>query len=221
MDITSLGADMRLEPDELDIDLLQHSKVLHFGSLSLAQEPSSAATIEAVRIAEEAEGLISFDVNYRPDLWISPQEARERIIPVISSVHVLKVNETELEILAGAAGNNIDQRCRYLLGQGPQLIIVTLGPEGGYLCNQKAAVSIKGFPVTAVDATGCGDAYIAGLLSKLVTAEKSPGSLTAEELQSFGTYANAVGALTTLTKGVIPALPNKRQVDEFLDTYAR
>jgi sugar/nucleoside kinase (ribokinase family) len=30
-------------------------------------------------------------------------------------------------------------------------------------------------------------------------------------------YANAVGALTALTQGVIPALPAADQVDEFLD----
>ena len=210
------GADMRLELHELDVDLLRNSKSLHFGSLSLAQEPIFETTMEALRIAKEAGGLISFDVNYRPSLWKSPREARDRIVPVISKVHVLKINKIELEILADATADNMDQACKDLLQQGPQLIAVTLGPEGCYLCNQIAAARVKGFAVTVIDATGCGDAYVAGLLSKLVPADKSPGSLSADELKSFGTYANAVGALTTLTKGVIPALPTKKQVEAFL-----
>jgi fructokinase len=57
------GADMRLQADELDRELLQETRAFHFGSLSLIQEPSRSATLEAAKIAREAGALISFDVD--------------------------------------------------------------------------------------------------------------------------------------------------------------
>ena len=47
------GADMRLRADELDRELLQATRAFHFGSLSLGQEPSRSATLEAVKIARQ------------------------------------------------------------------------------------------------------------------------------------------------------------------------
>jgi fructokinase len=75
------------------------------------------------------------------------------------------------------------------------------------------------FKVKTVDAIGCGDAFIAGLLSTLV---KTPGSLSdldSQTLTNCFTYANAVGAVTALSRGVIPALPSAAQVDDFIKKY--
>jgi sugar/nucleoside kinase (ribokinase family) len=74
--------------------------------------------------------------------------------------------------------------------------------------------------VQTVDATGCGDAFVAGLLSRLVE-QVEPSSdrfarLGGESLRAVLRYANAVGALTSLKRGVIPALPFAEQVDAFL-----
>ncbi len=95
------GADQRLRPDELDADQLSSTRALHFGSLSLTDEPSRSATWAAMRIAAEAGALISFDVNYRPSLWSSPEQAFEQISAMVPHVHLLKVNEVEIELLAG------------------------------------------------------------------------------------------------------------------------
>lgn len=210
------GADMRLKSSELDFKMLQDTKSLHFGSLSLAQEPSKTATLQAIETVKQTNGLISFDVNYRPTLWESPHQFRECITPAISKAHVLKINEIELEILTGATEETMGLACEDLLKKGPQLVVVTLGPHGCYIRNQKGDVRLKGFFVTTVDATGCGDAFIAGLLSKLVTQEKHCDDLDMDDLKLFGSYANAVGALTAQSKGVIPALPFKEQVDIFI-----
>jgi fructokinase len=88
------GADMRLRPDELDRQLLMTTRAFHFGSISLIHEPSRSATLEAVQIARRGGALISFDVNYRPDLWTRDQ-ARKMVIETIPLVDVLKINEVE------------------------------------------------------------------------------------------------------------------------------
>ncbi len=48
------GADTRLRADELDHDLLGSASAFHLGSLSLSEEPSLSATMEAVKIAKAA-----------------------------------------------------------------------------------------------------------------------------------------------------------------------
>ena len=207
------GADMRLRADELDREILEQARAFHFGSLSLIQEPSRGATLEAVRIAREAGALISFDVNYRADLW-SREEARERVLDTIPHVDLLKVNEVELEILTGSAGPNTASR--ELLALGPDLCVVTLGPDGSSFHVGEGGEYVPPFRVKTVDATGCGDAFVAGLIWQLIGRGDWREQLTVARMREVLRYANAVGALTSLTLGVIPALPTADQVEEFL-----
>ena len=220
------GADTLLRPDELDRRLLQETRAFHFGSLSLTDEPSRSTTLEAVGIAREAGALISFDVNYRPTLWSSPAEAYDRVMAVVPYVNLLKVNEGELALLAGS--EDIDAASQTLLKLGPDLCVVTLGPQGSFFRVAGGGEYVPAFAVHTVDATGCGDAFIAGLLWQLVNPHPGPppergkksatwrDRLTPAYLRQGLRYANAVGALTAQTQGVIPALPTAAEVDSFL-----
>jgi len=207
------GADMRLQADELDRGLLQKARAFHFGSLSLIQEPSRSATLAAAKIAREAGALISFDVNYRSDLW-SREQARERVMATIPHVNLLKVNEIEVELLTGGADPATAGKT--LLELGPDLCVVTLGPEGSFFQVAEGGEHVPAFAVDTVDATGCGDAFIAGLLCQLVVEVDWRDQLSVARMRQVLRYANAVGALTALTLGVIPALPTAARVDEFL-----
>jgi fructokinase len=212
------GADMRLRPDELDRELLRDTRAFHFGSISLIQEPSRSATLEALEIARDAGALISFDVNYRPDLW-KREEARERVLTTLPKVDVLKVNETELELLAGAV--DLETGSEASLKHGPSLCVVTLGPEGSYFRVAGGGGYVPPFEVETVDATGCGDAFVAGLLWQLISVDDWRAQLTPSRIRPVARYANAAGALTALTQGVIPALPLADEVSEFLRRRAQ
>ena len=59
------GADTCLRPDELDTDVIDRARMLHFGTLSLTDEPSRSATVAAVDYAIRRGKLISFDPNLR------------------------------------------------------------------------------------------------------------------------------------------------------------
>jgi fructokinase len=208
------GADMLLRADELDRELLQGTKAFHFGSISLIQEPSRGATLEALALARRAGALISFDVNYRPTLWSEPQEACERIAAALPLVDLVKVNEVELALLTGSEA--LESGSQILLQAGPSLCVVTLGPEGSYFCVAAGGEHVSPFRVETVDATGCGDAFVAGLLCQLVADGEWRDQLSVERMRDVLRYANAVGALTALTQGVIPALPTAEQVEAFL-----
>ncbi|MER2601557.1 MAG: PfkB family carbohydrate kinase, partial [Candidatus Competibacter phosphatis] len=68
--------------------------------------------------------------------------------------------------------------------------------------------------VEAVDATGAGDGFVAGLLQGLLA---DPSVVQDEtRLRELCRFANAVGALATTKRGAIPALPNRERVRGFL-----
>jgi fructokinase len=169
--------------------------------------------LEAARIAREAGAIISFDVNYRPTLWGGAEEARERIMATVPSVDLLKVNEVELSLLTGS--EDLDAGSRALLEGGPALCVVTLGPEGSYYQVAGGGGHVPAYRVQTVDATGCGDAFVAGLLCQLIRREWRE-QLAPDRMYDILRYANAVGALTSLTQGVIPALPTAAKVEAFL-----
>jgi sugar/nucleoside kinase (ribokinase family) len=73
--------------------------------------------------------------------------------------------------------------------------------------------------VKTVDALGCGDAFMAGLLWQLVSSGNWRDQISPERLRAVLRYANAVGAITAQTMGVIPALPTAVQVQRFLSEH--
>lgn len=216
------GADQRLEVSDLPEDLLKNTKVFHFNSVSQTDEPSRSATIAAAKIAREAGALISYDLNFRPALWKDPDDALVQVENTLELVDVLKVNEIELALLCGldqVSASNLDemaQAARSVLGRGPVLVVVTLGKEGSYFQAEEAGGYVPAFKVDSIDAVGCGDAFTAGMLSKLISMPDWQSQLTESDLRDIFTFANAVGALTSLKRGVITALPYISEVEEFL-----
>lgn len=205
------GADQRLRPDELDREFLTKTRALHIGSISLTDEPARSATFEAVRLAKQNNALISFDVNYRPALWRSRDDALAQIAAMLPNANVLKVNEQELELLTKTS--DVEKGSALLFARGPKLVVVTLGAQGSYFHSVKTSGYVKAFKVDAIDSTGCGDAFVGALLTQLVKFDLN--DLDAH-LESALEYANAAGAITATRRGAIPALPTAQQVREFL-----
>ncbi len=212
------GADILLRAEELDRDLLRSARAFHCGSLSLVSEPAYGATLEAIRLARASDALVSFDVNYRPSLWRDATQTVEKIRAVIAQVDLLKVNEAELKLLTG--NTDLETAAQVLLNLGPNLVVVTCGAKGSYFQIAEGGAHTPAFSVQTVDAIGCGDAFMAGMLTRLVSANNWRTELTVPRLRAHLRYANAVGALTALGQGVIPALPTAEQVDDFLREHS-
>lgn len=208
------GADQRLRPDELDRELLRSTRALHIGSLSLSDEPSRSATFEAVRIARQSGAVISFDVNFRPALWHSQADALVQIAAMLPNADLLKVNETELELLTNTA--DVEGGSALLLARGPKFVIVTLGAAGSYFRTAQSGGYVQSFRVEAVDSTGCGDSFVGALLTRLTRSGwESPDAHIREALQ----FANAAGAITSTRRGAIPALPTLQEVNDFMQDH--
>jgi fructokinase len=136
-------------------------------------------------------------------------------------VHIVKVSEEEGEFLFDT--RTPEETAAKLLIGGPRLVVVTRGAAGAYcrwwLEDRLQELAIAGFPVTAVDTTGAGDGFVAGLLAG-VLAEPALERIPPERMQAILTTANAVGALTCTRKGAIPALPTAAELERFLAAHS-
>jgi fructokinase len=206
------SADMLLRSEELDADYLKTARAFHFGSISLVTDPSRTATLTAAKLAKEGGAFISFDPNYRPALW-SAKAARARIVEALPLCDVVKANDSEVALISGK--RDPIEGAHDILAYGPKVCLVTLGERGSIYVTPRTSGQVPSFTVKAVDATGCGDGFVAAALKGIIAAG-DVSTLGPGDLEKILYYANAVGALTATKKGGIPALPTEGQVNAFL-----
>jgi fructokinase len=206
------SADMLFRPEDVDEVLLSAAKAFHFGSISLISDPFRSATLHALGVARAKGLLISYDPNLRMPLWPSPEAAKEGVKLAWPLAQLIKVSEEELAFLSGH--EDLRTGAYSLWHDSLQLLIVTQGQAGCTYFTANANGTVPGYKVEAVDTTGAGDAFVAGLLKGLLAQHEAINDEAA--LVEICRYANAVGALTTTQRGAIPALPTTEQVAEFL-----
>lgn len=199
------GADTQLRPDELDRDMLQHTRVFHAGSLSLTQEPSRSATYEAIDMAKHAGSIISYDPNYRASLWSSKAEAIRYMRSLISVSDIMKVSDEELQLLTSET--NPEKAAAVLLDQGVKLAAITLGAEGAYVYIGGGSRHVHGFHSSVVDTTGAGDAFFGGFLYRYLSSGKALKDVTLDDAADYARFGNATASLCVERRGGIPAMP--------------
>ncbi|KAH1214630.1 putative fructokinase-6, chloroplastic [Glycine max] len=209
------SADMLLQEDELDLDLIRKAKIFHYGSISLITEPCKSAHIAA---AKDAGVVLSYDPNLRLPLWPSADSAREGILSIWETADIIKISEDEISFLTKGEDPYDDAVVHKLFHPNLKLLLVTKGAEGvaDIIPSKCVCLSlefcgrVKGLKVDAVDTTGAGDAFVAGILSQLAVdlsiLQKE------DELRDSLKFANVCGALTVTERGAIPALPTKEAV---------
>jgi fructokinase len=206
------SADTMLEVDDIDAEYIAEGLVFHFGTITLIHEPVRSATRQALRVAQDQGLLISLDPNLRPTLWPSPEEALRTFLNTVPECDLLKVSEEELAFLT--AQQDLQAGAQAAVDMGPELVLVTRGAEGAYFYRADGVSgSLPGFPVPVVDTVGCGDTFVAAMLTQLVEAEPDLEDLTEEQLAQMVRFANAAAALTATGAGVMGSLPDRAAVE--------
>ncbi len=214
------GADRMFSKDDICYDLIKDSKIFHFGSVSMTDEPSRSATISAVDYAKKAGLMISYDPNLRRPLWRSADEARNQIFEGLKYADILKISEEEMEFITGLTDLYKGSEQLSCLGIG--LVLVTLGPQGCFYCYKGEQGRIFTFDTQVVDTTGSGDVFLAGVLYGLIERKINKiEELNLSELEGILDFANAMGALTATKKGGIPAMPSFGCIKECIEKTPR
>ncbi len=210
------GADTCLKPEELRKEIIGNTKIFHFGSLSLTDEPARSATLAAIIAAKSAGAIISYDPNYRKLLWHSKNEAKAIMRSVLPFVDVIKISDEESGLLTES--QSPEESSQVLIDRGISCVVVTLGPDGALIRTRDSLAQVKAVDCSVVDTTGAGDSFWGGFLYKLIQNNKRPEELTQEDAKDFLTFANAVATLCVQKRGAIPAMP---YLEDVMDLYCR
>lgn len=136
------------------------ARIFHLGTL-LADDFS----LEAIKYLS-TKGIVSVDAQgYLREVrgekvfaidWDDKFEA-------LKYIDILKANEKEMETLTGTSDPH--EAARILAGWGCKEVLLTLGDRGSLIYADGRFYEIPAFPLDdVVDATGCGDTYMAGYL---------------------------------------------------------
>ena len=206
------GADTQLRFDEIDLGVIYASKVMHFGTLSMTNEPARDATYRAVEYAAGHGKLISFDPNLRKPLWDDLDEAKRQMLWGLQHADVVKISDEETEFLFGLAP---EEAAKHIIESfGVRLVYVTCGAEGCFYRTKTASGFVKALSGIAVkDTTGAGDIFGGSAMYGLLKAGGVPEKLTAEELEKIVSFACTSAGISTTKAGGISSVPELAEVE--------
>lgn len=201
------GADTQLRFDELELSLLDETRVFHFGTLSLTGEPSRTTTYRAVEYAREHGKLITFDPNLRKPLWRELDEAKQQMLWGLAHADVVKISDEEVEFLFGLG---VQEGAQYILEHFPvKLVFVTCGPDGCWFQNKNASGHVDSLRnIQVVDTTGAGDIFGGSAVWKLLQTGKAPEVLDEAALREIVSFACTAAGLSTTKPGGISSVPD-------------
>jgi ribokinase len=178
-------------------DVAQCDAALKTGAVVLTQLEIPVAAAEAALSCGRAKGAMTI---------LNPAPARPLPVSVLRLVDVLTPNQTEAKVLTGRspdARTEPEEAARDLVRAGVKTVVMTLGEKGALIVTASSSKYILATKQSAVDTTGAGDAFNAGLATALATGEN---------LESAVEFAVVTGGLAVTKEGVIPSLPNLKDV---------
>lgn len=208
------GADMMLTKEEVQKELIQSSRIFHFGTLSSTHEGVREATRHAIELAKEAGCIITFDPNLRPPLWGSLEDARKEIEYGMTKCDVLKISDNEVEFLFDTT--DYDKGAALIREKyNIPLVLITMGKDGSRAYYKDMRVEVAPFlQENTIETTGAGDTFCASSLNYVL--EHGLEDLTEENLKELLTFANAAASLITTRKGALRVMPSKEEVLDFI-----
>ncbi|MEK4004493.1 carbohydrate kinase family protein [Paenibacillus sp. FSL H3-0333] len=210
------GADRLLRLEEIDRAAVREAAMLHFGSATaLLADPFREVYMTLMDEAKANGQFVSFDPNYRGDLWTGRHEEFIALSRAgISKADLVKVSDEELQLITSEADR--DAALDMLHEWGARAVAVTLGKDGTLISSPDSRLLIPSITVKSIDSTGAGDAFIGALLCRISQlAHPADFTRSAELQQEFVTFANRVGAIVCTKVGAIAALPTLDEVQEF------
>lgn len=182
------------------LDAVARSSYFVYGSLA-SRSPKSYQTLLALK---EVAAKQVFDINLR-----APHYSRNIIETLLSGVHLLKMNEAELALVASwyFEGLTVKDQIKTIRDRfNIHKIVVTLGASGAIYYENDNFFQAPTFSITVADTIGSGDAFLAGFLQGLLHLKKPSEALA---------YAAALGALVATQHGACPNY-NSAQIDAML-----
>ena len=156
--LTHLGLSATLGPDDISEAEIKKSKFVYIEGYLFAGEKTKDAAMRAIELAKKNGVKVAFTVSdpfliqMHKDLFWSLIEG---------PVDLLFCNLDEARSLTGKTD---PIECAHAIHRHAADVALTLGADGSLLMHDGKAIPIEGVTTKAIDTTGAGDMYAAGIL---------------------------------------------------------
>ena len=182
---TFLGAALTLKKEDLATDDIQKCKIIHLTGYQLEDPNLRETSMHLISVAKENNKLVSIDLA-DPGLV---ERNKDFLLTVIkNSADIIFANAKEAKALTGKDPEDaLSELSKYC-----STAIVKTGKEGSLISHDGIIYMIDGVKVNAIDTTGAGDMYAAGILFGLTSGI---------EMQKAGNLASYSAAMVVSNKG--------------------
>ncbi|MBV8439819.1 MAG: sugar kinase [Hyphomicrobiales bacterium] len=195
------SAASRIAEQDLPVDRIRETKILHLSGISQAISSSAAdAVFAAIDISRDAKRMVSYDPNLRLKLW-PLRRARAIIHEAMRSCDIALPGLDDALALTGLT--DPDAIADFYLRLGASVVVLKLGKAGALVATPKGRERIAARAVAAVDATGAGDCFDGAFLAQFVRAA---------DPFAAARFANVAASLSTLGFGAVAPLPRRAEV---------
>jgi len=190
-----MGANAVLSEADVDLDMIRDCKILHVAGSFVMPKLDGEPTACLLRQAKEAGVTTSLDTA-----WDAKGNWLKTLEPCLPYIDIFLPSIEEAEQLTGLdAPPDI---ARFLMDYGIQTVGLKMGELGSYVRTAQDEFYIPSYQVNVVDATGAGDAYVAGFLAGIVMGWN---------VEQSAELAAATGAACVTAVGTTAGIQNLEQ----------
>jgi 5-dehydro-2-deoxygluconokinase len=198
--------DANLGFTDLPLEQIVGARLFWTSGTGLSMEPSRSTTLAALEARGRGVPTVH-DLDYRPNLWSSLEEARRLAQEAIRRVTVVVGNEDEIEMAIGE--REPYAATQTLIDMGVELAICKRGGEGVVARTADGSVfEVPPLTVNVVNGLGAGDAFGGALCCGLVNGWDPERTLR---------YANAAGAFVAARMLCADEMPKLEEIEALLD----
>ncbi len=160
---------------------------------------------------ETVSKIIDLAHQHQVKVILNPAPAQTLSTDLLKKVWLLTPNEHEASLLTGIQVIDVDsakESALYLLHQGIENVIITLGENGCLLCNKKGSKHYSAFKTTPVDTTAAGDVFNGALAVAITQNQPFEKSIP---------FANAAASISVGRKGAQTSIPQLKEVVALLE----
>ncbi len=204
------SADQFLNIKDINKKYIKSCRIFHFGSIGMIGFASRRATLKAIKVAKASGKIISYDPNVRLNLAEGNiGKFKANIKKYFKYADIIKLSKEELKFLFNMQINDLKQKNIFR----SKIVFISCGKDGCYVKYKNFLKHIPGYKVKVVDTTGAGDAFMAGVLYKILDLNIfKKGNyrknfykkkFREKELIEIAKFANKAGAKAVMKKGAV------------------
>ncbi|MBO6240864.1 MAG: sugar kinase [Butyrivibrio sp.] len=210
----------RISLDEIPEDVYTSARMFHTSGITLALNKNTCeVTTELIKRFKKGGALVSFDCNYRANLW-SEEEARAAIKHILPYVDILFVSEETSRRMMQKEGDLSDIMKSYTTEYPVKVVCTTqrevISPrKHNFTSTIYDATKDKFYTeqpykdIDVIDRIGSGDAYVSGVLY---------GLLKYDDVEKALEYGNATSSVKNTIPGDLPA-SDLREIDSIIKNH--